>query len=360
MKVAIISRSTLYTIPGGDTVQIINTTKYLAALGIRASIHLTHETLNYNDYDLLHFFNLTRPADIIYHIKKSSKPFVASPNLVRYHEYDKLYRVGIAGKIFKFLAPNSIEYLKTIARWLNGSDKLKSVPYLWKGHQKSIQEILRNASVVLPNSEMENIMLRELYGVKADYAIIPNGVDTGLFVEDITIKKDKHLVLCVARIEGIKNQLNLIKALNKTPFTLLIIGSNAGNQKTYYNLCKEIAADNIHFIHHITQKELLHYYQRAKVHILPSWFESCGLSTLEAGAMGCNVVITDKGYTREYYEDFAFYCDPSSPQSILDAVNSASSSDGDSRLKNKILQNYTWHHAAWNTAKAYERIISKQ
>jgi len=38
-------------------------------------------------------------------------------------------------------------------------------------------------------------------------------------------------VLCIARIEGIKNQLNLIKALNDTEFNVLLIGSHAPNQK---------------------------------------------------------------------------------------------------------------------------------
>ena len=35
------------------------------------------------------------------------------------------------------------------------------------------------------------------------------------------IGKDPLMVLCVARIEGIKNQLNLIKALNNTEYQLL-------------------------------------------------------------------------------------------------------------------------------------------
>ena len=89
----------------------------------------------------------------------------------------------------------------------------------------------------------------------------------------------------------------------------------------------KLAAKNIHFIDHLPQEELIHYYQKAKVHVLPSWFETCGLSTLEAAAMGCNIVITNKGYASEYFNDHAFYCDPSSPASILDAIYKASNPD---------------------------------
>jgi glycosyltransferase involved in cell wall biosynthesis len=356
MKVALITRSTLYTIPGGDTVQVTNICKYLNTIGIDTSIHLTDERINYHEYDLFHFFNVIRPADILYHIKKTEKPYVTSPNLVRYNEYDKIYRKGLSGMIFRFLTPDSIEYIKTLLRWVNGSDQLRTFSYIWKGQRKSIQEVLKNACLVLPNSGMENNMLRELYEVTPKYTIIPNGIDSDLFNYDDTVEKDNTLVICVARIEGIKNQINLIKALNKTRYKLLIIGSYAPNQKKYYNFCKKIAASNISFIDRVNQEELIYFYKTAKVHILPSWFETCGLSTLEAAVMGCNVVVTDKGYTREYFEDYAVYCDPASPESIIEAVEKASVQKQDHRLRDKILSNYTWALAASRTAHAYETI----
>jgi len=141
---------------------------------------------------------------------------------------------------------------------------------------------------------------------------------------------------------------------------VVIIGAPALNQMDYYRRCRNIAAKNIIFLDHLSQKELVQYYQKAKVHILPSWFETCGLSTLEAAAMGCNVVITDKGFTREYFEDFAFYCDPSSPASILEAVENAASSPARQGLQEKILNCYTWKKAARETLKAYQKILYEE
>jgi len=184
--------------------------------------------------------------------------------------------------------------------------------------------------------------------------VVPNGINPNLFKLNPGIKKDEKLVLCVARIEGIKNQINLIKALNNTDYKLLLIGACAPNQVDYYNECRSIAAGNITFINHIPQDELVEYYERAKVHILPSWFETTGLSSIEAAAMGCNIVITDKGDTREYFEDDAFYCDPSQPQSILAAVKKASSAPFNEGLRQKILAKYTWKQAAIQTLKAYQ------
>jgi glycosyltransferase involved in cell wall biosynthesis len=353
MKVAIIARSTLYSVPGGDTVQAMQTARHLNEMGISVTIKLSNEEIAYNDYDLLHFFNLIRPADILYHSKKAGKPFVVSTILVDYSEYDKHHRKGI-GALFSYLPANNIEYLKTIARWLLGKDHLSSISYIWKGHRKSIIEILKRANSILPNSESEYKRVMQTYPYPVKYNVVPNGIDPLLFNYDNTLKKDEQLVLCVARIEGIKNQLNLIKALNNTGFRLLLIGAHSPNQTAYYNECRNIAAANVSFINHVPQHDLVKYYQQAKVHILPSWFETTGLSSVEAAAMGCSIVITDKGDTREYFGNDAFYCDPAQPNQILAAVQKASVAGFNEHLREKILEKYTWTQAAIHTLKAYQ------
>lgn len=358
MKVLFIIRNTAYTIKGGDTLQAIETARQLNKLNISVDIKQAGEPIEYSQYDLLHFFNLTRPADILFHIRHSRKPFVLSPIWIDYSEYDQHHRQGFSGFIFRFLSADTIEYLKTIARWLTGKDSLTSHAYLWKRHERSINEILDKCSLLLPNSQLEQKKLMQYHKQGNSYEVIPNGIDPGLFVFDTSIRKDPHLVLCVARIEGIKNQLNLIKALNNTDYKLLLIGSPAPNQVSYYQQCKKIAAGNIYFIDHLSQEALVHYYQQAGVHVLPSWFETCGLSTLEAASMGCNVVITDKGYTKEYYEGHAFYCDPASPVSIRQAIDQASSGQYAPGLKEKIHSCYTWKHAAEKTLAAYKKVLS--
>ena len=357
MKVALITRSTLYSVPGGDTVQVRETARHLGDIGVTAEIKLAGDDIDYGRYDLLHFFNLTRPADILFHSKKAHKPFVVSTILCNYSEYDKHHRKGI-GSLFSFLPGDRIEYLKTIGRWLKGGDKLASKEYLWKGQRRSIIRILKNAGMILPNSLSEYERIAHTYPCKADYTIVPNGVDTHLFQRDNFKGRDDKMVLCVARIEGIKNQLNLIKALNDTLFKLYLIGSYAPNQKAYYDECRNIASSNIIFIDHVPQNELVKYYQQAKVHVLASWFETTGLSSLEAAVMGCNIVITDKGDAKEYFGTNAFYCDPEEPQSILKAVETASETRYSEDLHDTILEKYTWKQAAIQTYNAYQQTIS--
>jgi glycosyltransferase involved in cell wall biosynthesis len=357
MKIAIITRRTLYSVKGGDTFQIVNTARYLNQQGITVDIKLTHEPVDYHQYDLLHFFNIVRPADILYHVQKANRPFVVSPNLVNYREYDRLHRGGLAGMVFRLLPANSIEYVKTIARWLQGNDVLQTTSYLWRGQTQSIKKILRQTAMVLPNSMLEYEQLSRLGVPLPCYTVVPNGIEPALFNYNNTIQKHRQLVLCVARIEGLKNQLNLIRALNNTPYQLVIIGASAPNQLSYYEACRKTAAANVSFIDHLPQSALAAWYRKAAVHVLPSWFETCGLSSLEAAAMGCNVVITDKGYAREYFNNDAEYCDPASPASILHAVNKASARPVNEQLQQKILHQYTWQQAALHTARAYKQVL---
>src|SRR4051812_33173800 len=123
MKVAFISRSTLYSTPGGDTKQIDLTAKYLRELGVEVAIHLSNAAIDYDQYDLLHFFNIIRPGDIIRHIKKSGKPYAVSTIFLDYGGYEKTARSGVMSLINKVFSEDAIEYLKAIARFVKNGEK---------------------------------------------------------------------------------------------------------------------------------------------------------------------------------------------------------------------------------------------
>ncbi|HUB62366.1 MAG TPA: glycosyltransferase family 4 protein [Puia sp.] len=359
MKVLFISRSTLFSGPGGDTVQITKTAEGLRNAGIEVDIRLSNEEIDYRPYDLIHFFNIIRPADILRHIFRSHKPYVISTIYVDYYEFDANFRKGMARPLFRLLSADGIEFLKVLARRLTSGEQVISRRYLVWGHRRSVRYIIRHARCLLPNSHSEYMRLVARYGIQQKYRVVPNAVDQKLFsLPSDDSGRASNVVLCVGRIEGIKNQLQLVRALNDTGYTLFLIGSAAPNQPEYYSECRKIAAPNIRFVEPIAQEELVRYYAMAKVHVLPSWFETTGLSSLEAAAMGCNIVITDKGDTREYFGDDAWYCDPASADSIRSAVDRAASALRSERLIQRIAQHYTWETAAAETAAAYRTIVS--
>ena len=88
IKVLMISRATLFSSPGGDTVQVEETANYLRKIDVVVDIMLSNEDINFNGYDLVHFFNIIRPNDILGHLKKINIPFVISTIFVDYTEYE--------------------------------------------------------------------------------------------------------------------------------------------------------------------------------------------------------------------------------------------------------------------------------
>jgi glycosyltransferase involved in cell wall biosynthesis len=360
MRVLFISRPTIFSTPGGDTIQLIKTAEQLKKLGVSVTIRENDEPIEHFDFDLIHFFNIVRPDDILPFIKL--KPFVVSTIFVDYSEYEKKSRTGILGIAFKFLPKQFIEYFKSIARSAINGQKIKSWYFLFNGQKKSIKKIADNASMLLPNSENEFERFSNYLNKKYAYKAIVNAVDQEIFNYDRVQSnvKYKDYIICVGRIEGLKNQLNLIKAIKTTNLNLLLVGKPAPNHKKYYQLCKYEAKgyDNIQFLDHLSHYELAQIYKSAKVHVLPSWFETTGLSSLEAGVMNCNLVITDKGDQKEYFKDMAFYCKPDDIDSIRNAVLQAYNEPVNNRLRNYILTNYTWNITAAQTFDAYISVLN--
>jgi len=358
MKVAFIVRPNLYTIAGGDTVQIDQTAKQLRALGVEVDILLSNAVIPYNLYDILNFFHITRPATIIQHTRASKQPFVVSTIFCAYGDYYKHNPKGM-GTLFSAMSEDTKDYFRNITRWLRGRERLP-MSYLWEGQRKSIIKVLKTTDMVLPNSQSELDRLARDYASSASHALITNGINPDRFPFDPTILKDEKLIISVGRIEKRKNQLNLIKALNNTDYKLVLIGAPSPNQPQYYQQCRDIAGPNVTFLNRLPHDEMVKYYQLAKIHVLASWFETTGLSSLEAAIMRCNIVITDKGDTLDYFADDAFYCDPASPESIRSAVDQASKVSFSEALIERILTQHTWKKAAEQTLQAYKVLLASK
>lgn len=357
MKVAFISRATLYTSPGGDTKQLDLTAHNLRKLGVDVDVYLCYEQIDYTKYDLLHFFNIIRPADVIKHIKQSQKPYVVSTIFVEYGTVKQ--QVGTAQRLLKMVfSDDGLEYVKAIARAVKNGEKIVSKDYLLMGHKAAIKYVAGNAAMLLPNSESEYRRFEKKYNIRPQYRVVPNGINTDSAGKQYpTSEKYKDAILCMGRIEARKNQLNLIRALNGTQYQLYIHGKPSPNAMAYFEQCKAEAASNIHIEGHLDDEELFTAYSNARVHVLPSYFETTGLSSLEAAVMGCNIVVTDLGDTKDYFKEDAWYCNPDSPESIRAAIDEAYNTPYDEAFRKRILSEYTWERAAEETLAAYKQVL---
>lgn len=356
MKVLFIARPNLFTARGGDTTQIETTAKYLEKIGVRVTIY-SGQKVQYEDYDLIHYFNLIDPEDIVASLNASRIPKVLSTIFLKYDEYDRNHRQGAIGLLSKVLSYNQVEFLKTVAKHVLKGEKVSSYKYFLWGHGGSMKRILKSVQHILPNSNSELSRIKKEFGFHPEATVVTNAIDTSLFQEASSAVRRN--VLCVARFEGNKNQENLIKAAQMFDEELVLLGKASPNQKRYYEACRTIAGSNVVFKERVSLQELIQLYAEAKVHVLPSWFETTGLSSLEAAAMGCNIVVTDKGDVREYFGDLAYYCDPGSPESIANAIKQALKSPVNPDLKKRVLEKYTWERAAAQTLEAYKKVLKR-
>ena len=367
MKVLFQSRTNLFDAPGGDMVQMLKTKEFLEKQGVTVAISLEFEP-DLTDYDLVHLFNLMEPQDIyrqMVNAKKQNKKIALSTIYGLYTEFERKARGGFFQQLANVLSPYQINYIKTIIKHYFEKRFHKGVfKMCYKGYYGLMKEIVDNTTVFLPNSVSEMNRVAAEFKLK-DYRFvsIPNAIDKDVFSDDddsITNKfsQYKDCIVCAARIEGRKSTLNLVRAVKDTNYTLVLVGKESQNQKKYVQQVHDEAGENVVFLGAIPHDDLRDLYKVAKVHALISWMETPGLSSLEAAVMECNIVVTTKGDTYDYFEDFAFYCEPGDIPSIKKAIDKAYNSSVNPKLKEKILKDYIWERTAEETIKGYNQLLN--
>jgi glycosyltransferase involved in cell wall biosynthesis len=322
-----------------------------------------------SEYDLVHLFNLMEPQDIYLQMrnaKKQNKKIALSTIYGLYTEFEREARGGIFQKVANILSPYQIGYVKTIVKHFSEKRFHKGVYIMiYKGFYGLMKEIVENTTVFLPNSISEMDRVVKEFGLKEfRFFSIPNAIDKKVFCNDTVPEKPnkyakfQDCILCAARIEGRKSTLNLVKAVKGTPYKLVLAGKESKNQKKYVQQVREAAGDNVIFLGAVSHEELRDLYKVAKVHALVSWMETPGLSSLEAAVMDCNIVVTRKGDTYDYFEDFAFYCEPDNIISIKNAIDDAFQAPINVALRKKVAENYIWEKTAEETYNGYKTLLN--
>ncbi|MGQ2983634.1 glycosyltransferase family 4 protein [Flavobacterium sp.] len=343
------------------------TKEFLEKEGIKVDISL-EPTPDLEGYDLVHLFNLMDPHDIYAQMdnaRRQGKKVVLSTIYGLYTEFERKARGGFFQKLANLLSPFQISYFKIAIKHIAGRNLHSGiVTMLYKGFYGMAREIAEYTSVFLPNSHSEMDRVAKDFKLKNfKYISVPNAVDKSVFTlssnDDGSYAEFKGCILCAARIEGRKSTLNLVRAVKDAPYKLVIVGRESPNQKSYVEQVRREAGYNVYFLGAVPHEELRKLYSVAKVHALVSWMETPGLSSLEAGAMGCNIVVTKKGDTYDYFGDYAYYCEPDDVASIRKAIDEAYKADVDPKLREMILENYTWEKTATETIKAYNLALAE-
>lgn len=117
-----------------------------------------------------------------------------------------------------------------------------------------------------------------------------------------------------------KNVQRLIEAAIKYNFKLKLAGALHGEKE--FSWLKDLICDfpNIEYVGEISDSQLIDFYKRAKVFALPSTVEGVGMVALEAAGYGCEIVLTNLGAPKDYFQGRAELVNPFSVEEIGKAI----------------------------------------
>jgi glycosyltransferase involved in cell wall biosynthesis len=257
---------------GGLQIQIEETAKALAELGV--------EVVFYNpwsnqipDVDLCHAFSID--GSMLSHLERAQtlrKPIVISPVFSAFSHGVLLTRIKV------LLAC--------------------SLPGMYSDLKRARHMLDMASHIVMLNREEEALISHVFPDVaRKRITIVPNGIDArflggdpALFIQHYGVDR---FVLAVGSIEPNKNQLALIRAMQGSETSLVLIGRSHEQYQEYHRQCQEAASKaKVLFIGELRHDDpmLASAFSAATLFTLPSFSEVMPLSLYEAALAGCNII----------------------------------------------------------------------
>ncbi len=344
MRVLFASNQAAAVMRGGVLTQALQTKQALEKLGVEIVLYDAWHEFQPDDFDLVHIFTANMAT---YHLarafKSHSMPIVISP------------------VFFTRRSPG-------VARSVVSADKFTSrfMRGFWTDYG-IIEEMCHWAEALLPNTTDEAKLFEEAFRIPAQkITVVPNGVEErfahakpDLFEKEYGIK---NFILNVGHIgPGRKNVMRLIEALEQIDHDAAIIGRIEDTPEG--RACLERARHNRRLLVVDTLPHdsmlLASAYSACDVFVLPSQFETPGISALEAALAGAKIVITPFGGTKDYFKDNAVYIDPTSADDIAEGIKSALAKGKDTELRDRIKNEFIWDKVGEKTKQVYERVLAR-
>ncbi|MBT6401562.1 glycosyltransferase [candidate division WWE3 bacterium] len=372
MKVLMWSRVDLFDIGGGDLIQMQTTAKELKKLGVESKIS-TDINEDISAYDLIHVFQMDWTPETYFYAKKAKeagKPLVVSPihhSVKEVTRFDNEYAFGFRKIIsFFFKEQHQRDTWKNIYRSLKNPKK--AYPTLMSiiiGLKNMHTKTLSFSDAVLVQTEAEAKDLKDTYGVDINWAKVPNGVGDHFLLDQEypSIVDVEDYILCVGRVEARKNNVRIIEAVEEfikegeIDVQLVFTGKKNANHGSFLEEFDKKVSENswLTYIPHTPWEEIPALFHHAKVLVSASWFETSGLTILEALFSGTNAVAAGSR-AREIAGDHVSYCDPGDVSSIKNAIREAYNAPRP-EIPAEMKEEYTWENVAKRTHAVYEDLL---
>ncbi len=351
-QIVIVARSDETLHMGGDTVQSQAIEQFLRVRGFDVRrVHEVDHTLTSSDLVIL--FNLTRPMEVYIHARACQDRGIRYILFPVYWDLDSLHMTGTPRQVFKSLIP---PYLRDVYRTLwqeigdraQGRGGIITDSMSWSTI-KMARYVLEHAYLVCPNShaEMEHIVQKFRFRPQ-NMLVIYNGLEPLLEPQQLPdnvrcLLPESQYLLCMGAIGPRKNQLSLVRASRAMEIYLVILGGAARGCDAYATRVMSEAGDNVIFIPAQSHSIAMEILRRSHAHVQPSFIETPGLASLEAASLGLPIGVADVPPVREYFHDYAFYCDPLDERSIAVMLGKLQQSDYHAKERSDyVIERYSW------------------
>jgi len=198
---------------------------------------------------------------------------------------------------------------------------------------------LRYADLILAVSEFtQKEVLR--WAQPKKNLVIHNGIDTKRFQAE---GEKEDLVITVGGVSRSnllrKGLETFVKSASLVPEArFVVIGKE---QDDSINHLRSIASTNVSFTGFVTDQELLLWYQRARVYVQVSAYESFGMSLAEAMLCECVPVVTERGALPEVTGGTGYYVPYGDDMATAEGIRKALRSDNGALARKRIENNFS-------------------
>lgn len=361
MKIAYCIRKNWKIAHGGDVVQMLNTKAELErAYDLNIKILDNAAELKSFKPDIVHIFNMQTLEESNEYLQEAKEINAKTVLSTIYWDMSHARFIVNFAKLGLF---SRGEYYKKIYNFYNNTESLVASIFgkptsATNNYKNNVRKFLKDFDWFLPNSQEEMQIINKIFNTDyMNYSVIPNSVDFEKF--PYSSNSERKGFITAARVEPIKNQLQIVDICKENKFDLTLVGGVTPNNHNYLECVKKQAngQSNISLItENIDQSKLGSLFKRHKVHVLASFRESPGLSSLEALGSGMNIVVCESDYcpTQTYFDSLfdqhVFVCDPYSKKSIQRAMEKAHMANVP--IKN-LIENFNWANTARKTYESY-------